>query len=109
MQIFLDFSAIKIKNIAFISAILSGVQDLSWTSIFSKIGFLAVGKYTLIESTEKYLMVTVLTKSLEPIPQQWTHKENFNLRLRKKSGVQDLSWTSKINFGLLSWTSILTN
>ncbi len=54
-------------------------------------------------------MVTVLTKSLEPIPQQWTHKENFNLRLRKKSGVQDLSWTSKINFGLLSWTSILTN
>jgi len=74
MQIFLDFSAIKIKNIAFISAILSGVQDLSWTSIFSKIGFLAVGKYTLIESTEKYLMVTVLTKSLEPIPQQWTHK-----------------------------------
>ncbi|HEW97917.1 MAG TPA: hypothetical protein ENF37_04635 [Beggiatoa sp.] len=29
-------------------------------------------------------MVTVLTKSLEPIHQQWTHKENFNLRLRKK-------------------------
>ncbi|RKZ55001.1 MAG: hypothetical protein DRR08_25495 [Candidatus Parabeggiatoa sp. nov. 2] len=59
----------------------SGVQDLSWTSIlsFSKIGFIAVGKYTLIESTEKYLMVTVLTKSLEPIPQQWTHKDNFNL------------------------------
>ncbi len=24
-------------------------------------------------------MVTVLTKSLEPIHQQWTHKENFNL------------------------------